>query len=81
MQSALQDVLRRFYPASSSSSNSPRSRVNAAIADPSVDDLPSTTFTPFGQEADTNAPDDYASDHLPQDDQDDYDSDAYHHDV
>ena len=81
MQSALQDVLRRFYPASSSSSTFPRNRVNAAIADPSVDDHPSTTFTSPGQTADINALDDYTSDYLPQDDQDDYDSDAYHHDV
>jgi len=81
MQSAIQDVLRRFYPASTSSSHFPRNRVNAAIADPSVDDLPSTTLTSLGQTVDTNAPDDYASDHPSQDDQDDYDSDAYHHDV
>jgi hypothetical protein len=81
MQSALQDVLRRFYPASSSSSTCPRHRVNAAIADPPVENLLSTTSTSLDQTVDTNAPDDYASDHLPQDDQDDYDSDAYHHDV
>ena len=81
MQSTLQDVLRRFYPAGSSSSNSPRHRVNAAISDPRVDDLLSTTSTSLDQTVDTNAPDDYASDHFPQEDQDDYDSDAFHHDV